>query len=113
MALGLIRCQHWKKIGVGCSIGGQRRSRTIPSSPKPSTIFIKKAGFQLPSVLLLPVSTAAAEFQSWLLGKASIVWYLVRSLCSRVEHAAVALVSLVLALCQQGKVGQQAGEVAG
>src|SRR5213075_1587490 len=38
---------------------------------------------------------------------------LVRSLCSRVEHAAVALVTLLLALCQQGKVSQQAGEVAG
>ena len=74
---------------------------------------IKKAGFQLPSLLLLPVSTAAAQFQSWLLGKASSVWYLVRSLCLRVEHATVALVTLVLALCQQGKVSQQAGEVAG
>ncbi|PYJ23961.1 MAG: hypothetical protein DME99_01230 [Verrucomicrobia bacterium] len=70
-------------------------------------------GLQFPSVLLLPVSTAAAQFQSWLLGKASSVWYLVRSLCSRVEHAAVALVTLLLALCQQGKVSQQAGEVAG
>ncbi len=73
----------------------------------------KKAGFQFPSLLLLPVSTAAAQFQSWLLGKASSVWYLVRSLCSRVEHAAVALVTLLLGLCQQGKVSQQAGEVAG
>jgi hypothetical protein len=63
-------------------------------------------------VLLLPVSTAAAQFQSWLLETASSVWYLVRSLCSRVEHAAVALVTLVLALCQQGKVTQQAGELA-
>jgi transcriptional regulator with XRE-family HTH domain len=71
-----------------------------------------KAGFKFPSVLLLPVSTAAAEFQSWLLEKASSVWYLVRSLFSRVEHAAVALVTLVLALCQQGKVPQQAGELA-
>src|SRR5436190_8449867 len=73
---------------------------------------IAKAGFQLPSLLLLPVSTAAAQFQSWLLGKASSVWCVVRSLCSRVEHAAVALVTLVLALCQQGKVTQQAGELA-
>jgi len=71
-----------------------------------------KAGFKFPSVLLLPLSTAAAEFQSWLLEKASSVWYLVRSLFSRVEHAAVALVTLVLALCQQGKVPQQAGELA-
>jgi hypothetical protein len=42
----------------------------------------------------------------------------VRSLCSRVEHAAVALVTLLLALCQDGKVPQQgalaeqAGELA-
>jgi lipopolysaccharide/colanic/teichoic acid biosynthesis glycosyltransferase len=68
--------------------------------------------FKFPSVLLLPVSTAAAQFQSWLLEKASSVWYLVRSLCSRVEQAAVALVTLVLGLCQQGKVTQHAGELA-
>jgi len=68
--------------------------------------------FKFPSVLLLPVSTAAAQFQSWLLEKASSVWYLVRSLCSRVEQAAVALVTLVLGLCQQGKVTQQAGQLA-
>jgi transcriptional regulator with XRE-family HTH domain len=71
-----------------------------------------KAGFKFPSVLLLPVSTAAAQFQSWLLEEAFSVWYLVRSLCSRVEQAAVALVTLVLALCQQDKVGQQAVELA-
>jgi hypothetical protein len=68
--------------------------------------------FKFPSVLLLPVSTAAAQLESWLLGKASSVWYLVRSLCSRVEHAEVAVVTLLLALCQQGKVTQQAGELA-
>ena len=73
---------------------------------------------KFPLVLLLPVSTAAAQFQSWLLETASSVWYLVRSLCSRVEHAAVALVTLLLALCQDGKVPQQgalaeqAGELA-
>jgi transcriptional regulator with XRE-family HTH domain len=72
-----------------------------------------KAGFKFPSVLLLPVSSAAAQFQGWLLEKASSVWYLVRSLCSRVEHAVVGLVALILALCQQGKVTQQAGELAG
>jgi hypothetical protein len=80
---------------------------------KTFTHLTTKAGFLFPSVLLLPVSTAAAQFQSWLLGKASSVWYLVRSLCSRVEHAAVALVTLLLGLCQQGKVSQQAGELAG
>src|SRR6266516_1952342 len=74
--------------------------------------FRTRAGFKFPSVLLLPVSTTAAQFQSWLLEQASSVCYLVRSLCSRVEHAAVALVTLVLALCQQGKVTQQAGELA-
>ena len=71
-----------------------------------------KAGFKFPSVLLLPVSTAAAQLQSWLLEKASSIWYLVRCLCSRVEHAAVALAALILSLCQQGKVTQQAGELA-
>jgi transcriptional regulator with XRE-family HTH domain len=76
------------------------------------TRFSTKAGFRSPSVLLLPVSTAAAQLQTWLLEQASSVWYLVRSLCFRVEHAAVALVTLVLALCQQGKVTQQAGELA-
>jgi exopolysaccharide production protein ExoY len=64
------------------------------------------------AILLLPLSTAAAHFQNWLLEKASSVWYLVRSLCSRVEHAAVALVTFLLALCQQGKVSQQAVELA-
>src|SRR5205814_8610055 len=67
---------------------------------------------KFPSVLLLPVSTAAAQFQSWLLETASGVWYLVRSLCSRVEHAAVAFVTLLLALCQEGKVPQQASALA-
>jgi hypothetical protein len=71
-----------------------------------------KAGFRSPSMLLLPVITAAAQLQIWLLEKASSVWHLVRSLCSRVEHAAVALVTLVLALCQQGRAPQQAGELA-
>jgi len=63
-------------------------------------------------VLLLPVSTAAAQVQSWLLEKASSVWYLVQSLRARVEHAAVGFVALVLALCQQGKATQQAGQLA-
>jgi hypothetical protein len=74
--------------------------------------FSTKAGLKFPLALLLPVSTAVAQLQSWLLEKASNVWYLVRSLCSRVEHAAVGLVMLVLALCQQGKVTQQTGELA-
>jgi hypothetical protein len=70
-----------------------------------------KAGFNFPSLLLLPVSTVA-QFQSWLSEIASSGWYLVRSLCSRVEHAAVALVTLLLGLCQQGKVRQQVGKLA-
>src|SRR5205814_9949163 len=78
---------------------GNRRSPTTTTS-------------KFPSVLLLPVSTAAAQYQSWLLETASSVWYLVRSLCSRAEHAAVALVTLLLALCQQGEVPQQAGALA-
>ena len=76
------------------------------------TRFSPKAGSKFPSAVLLPVSTAAAQLQNLLLEKASSVWYLVRSLCYRVEHAAVALVTLVLALCQQGKVSQQAGQLA-
>src|SRR5947207_5772413 len=67
---------------------------------------------KFPSVLFLPVSTAAAQFQSWLLETASSIWYLVRSVCSRVEHVAVALVTLLLALCQEGKVPQQASALA-
>src|SRR5438093_2884099 len=79
------------------------QSRQSGNRRSPTTTISK-----FPSVLLLPVSTAAAQFQSWLLETASSVWYLVRSLCSRVEHAAVALVTLLLALCQEGKVPQQA-----
>src|SRR6059058_2855665 len=82
-------------------------SRQSGNRRSPTTTISK-----FPSVLLLPVSTAAAQFQSWLLETASSVWYLVRSLCSRVEHAAVALVTLLLALCQEGKVPQQASALA-
>jgi hypothetical protein len=70
-----------------------------------------KAKFKVPSLLLLPLSSAA-QLQSWLVEKASSIWYLVRSMSSRVEHAAVALVTLLLALCQQGKVTQQTGKLA-
>src|SRR4029453_1103067 len=98
--------------------GNRRRmldwwATAIARDPKLAKTFsYLTSGFKFPSVLLLPVSTAAAQFQSWLLEKASSVGYLVRSLCSRVEHAAVALVSLLLGLCQQGKVSQQAVELA-
>src|SRR6266480_3332692 len=71
-----------------------------------------KAGFNFPPVLLLPVSTAAAQFQSWLSDIASSGWHLVRSACPRAEQALITIVTLVLGLCQQGKVTQQAGELA-
>src|SRR5436190_10469757 len=58
-----------------------------------------------PLELLSPVSSATVQFQAWLLEKAC-------SLFTRVKHATVALVTLVLALCQQGKVTQRAGELA-
>ena len=83
------------------------QSRQSGNRRSPTTTISK-----FPPVLLLPVSTAAAQFQSWVVETASTVWYLVRSLCSRVEHAAVALVTLLLALCQEGKVPQQAGALA-
>jgi hypothetical protein len=67
--------------------------------------FRTKAAFKTPLELLSLASTAAVQFQGWLLEKAF-------SLFTRVKHAAVALVTLVLALCQQGKVTQQAGELA-
>jgi hypothetical protein len=67
--------------------------------------FRPKAAFKFPLELLSLVSTAAVQFQGWLLEKAC-------SLFTRVKHATVALVTLVLALCQQGKVPQQAGELA-
>jgi len=95
-------------LKTGAVIAGQLfESRQSGNRRSPTTTISK-----FPSVLLLPVSTAAAQFQSWLLETASSVWYLVRSLCSRVEHAAVALVTLLLALCQQGEVPQQAGALA-
>src|SRR6478672_6832481 len=97
-------------LKTGAVIAGQlfdSQSRQSGNRRSPTTRISK-----FPSVLLLPVSTAAAQFQSWLLETASSVWYLVRSLCSRVEHAAVALVTLLLALCQEGKVPQRASALA-
>jgi hypothetical protein len=64
-----------------------------------------KAALQAPLELLSLASPAAIQFQGWLLEKTC-------SLFIRVKHAAVALVTLVLALCQPGKVTQQAGELA-
>jgi exopolysaccharide production protein ExoY len=86
--------------------GAHTHSRQSGNRHSPTTTSSK-----FPSVLLLPVSTAAAQFQSWLLETASSFWCLVRSLCSRVEQAGVAFVTLLLALCQQGEAPQQAGEL--
>jgi len=61
---------------------------------------------KFPLELLSLVSMTAVQFQGWLLEKAF-------SLFARVKHATVALVTLVLALCQPAKVTQQAGELAG
>ena len=60
---------------------------------------------KLPLELLSLVSTTAVQFQGWVVEKAC-------GLFIRVKHATVALVTLVLALCQSGKVTQQAGELA-
>jgi hypothetical protein len=60
---------------------------------------------QFPLELLSLVSTTAVQFQGWLMEKAC-------GLFTRVKHATIALVTLVLALCQSGKVTQQAGELA-
>ncbi len=67
--------------------------------------FGTKAALKRPLQLLSLVSTTGVQFQGWLLEKAC-------SLLVRVKHATVALVSLVLALCQPAKVTQQAGELA-
>ena len=87
----------------------------IASDSKLAKIFSRfstKAVFKFHSMLLLPVITAGAQFQGWLLEKTSNLWYLVRSLCFRIEHAAIALVTLIFALFQQGKVTQQTAEFA-
>jgi len=60
---------------------------------------------RVPLELLSLVSTTAVQFQGWLVEK---TWYLL----VRVKHAGVALVSLLLALCQPDRVTQQAGQVA-
>jgi hypothetical protein len=65
--------------------------------------FHRKAA-KFPLELLSLVSTAEAQSHVWLLEKAC-------SLFARVKHAGVALVTLVLALCQPGKITQEAGEL--
>lgn len=107
----------WTNPDFGAHVPARRRLFTKRRiRRKIAKIFSRvraKRGFKLPSVFLLPVNIAATHFQNWILEKTSSVWYFVRSLCSRVEHAAVAFVTLVLALCQQGgRVPQQGGELA-
>ena len=67
--------------------------------------FNGKAAFKVPLELLSLVSTTSVQFQGWLLEKGY-------SLFTRVKQAGIALVTLLLALCQPGKVTQQAGELA-
>ena len=67
--------------------------------------FGTKAAFKCPLQLLSLVSTTGVQFQGWLLERAC-------SLFARVKHATVALITLVLALCQPDKVTQRAGELA-
>jgi hypothetical protein len=80
----------------------------IARDPRIAKIFCRfgtKTALKRPLQLLSLVSTTGVQFQGWLLEKAC-------SLFARVKHATVALVSLVLALCQPDKVTQQAGELA-
>jgi hypothetical protein len=67
--------------------------------------FGTKAALKRPLQFLSLVSTTGVHLQCWLLERAF-------SLFARVKHATVALVSLILALCQPDKVTQQAGELA-
>ena len=62
-----------------------------------------KAGFNFPSLLLLPVSTAAAQFQSWLSDIASSGWHLVRSACPRAEQALITIAGILALLFQDAK----------
>jgi len=62
-----------------------------------------KAGFNFPSLLLLPVSTAAAQFQSWLSEIASSGWHLVRSACPRAEQAVITIAGILALLFQDAK----------
>ena len=64
--------------------------------------FSVKAALKLPLQLLSLVSTTSVQFQGWLLEKACILF-------ARVRHATVALVTLLLALCQPDKGTEQAG----
>jgi hypothetical protein len=52
---------------------------------------------------LLPVSTAAAQFQSWLSDIASSGWHLVRSACPRAEQALITIAGILALLFQDAK----------
>jgi hypothetical protein len=67
--------------------------------------FNGKAAFKVHLELLSLVSTTSVQFQGWILEKGY-------SLFGRVKQAGIALVTLLLALCQPGKVTQQVGELA-
>jgi hypothetical protein len=62
-----------------------------------------KAGFNFPSLLLFPVSTAAAQFQSWLLEIASSGWHSVRSACPRAEQTLITIAGILALLFQDAK----------
>jgi hypothetical protein len=81
------------------------RDSKIAKIFRPFRAKVTRAAFQYPVGLLSAASTISIQLQGWLLEKAC-------NLFVRVKHAAVGLVTLVLALCQQGKVPQQAGELA-
>jgi hypothetical protein len=61
-----------------------------------------KAGFNFPSLLLLPVSTVA-QFQSWLLEIASSGWHSVRSACPRAEQTLITIAGILALLFQDAK----------
>jgi hypothetical protein len=61
-----------------------------------------KAGFNFPSLLLLPVSTVA-QFQSWLSEIASSGWHSVRSACPRAEQALITIAGILALLFQDAK----------
>ena len=73
---------------------------------------IKKAGFQFPSLLMLPISTAVVNSKAgcW-------AWLLALGISCGPGASALSTPRLpsyfLLALCQQGKVSQQAVELAG
>ena len=74
-----------------------------PELAKTFSHLTTKAGFNFPSLLLLPVSTVAAQFQSWLSDIASSGWHLVRSACPRAEQALITIAGILALLFQDAK----------